>query len=152
MEWNWRAWGWRFRFIHTLKNKKKTEYYTAMLVYFSPKFYCKLNTIERCWSQTKRYTRAHCKYTIAGLCKNVPHGLNCVTTDNILNLLNIICLGVFGWRELEDLVKIYTSYRKVEVNEKFQKINSKAVGFNIPQLEQMMFFVSAMAISQIMSW
>ena len=31
----------------------------------------------------KRYTRAHCNYTIAGLHKNVPRGLDCVTVNNV---------------------------------------------------------------------
>ena len=34
---------------------------------FIPKFHCELNPIERVWSQSKRYTRAYCDYTIASL-------------------------------------------------------------------------------------
>ena len=48
-----------------------------------PKFHCKLNPIERCWAQAKRYTRAYSNYTIAGLRKNVPDGLEVVTLDNL---------------------------------------------------------------------
>ena len=37
--------------------------------YFIPKFHCELNPIERCWAQSKKYTRAYCNYTIQGLRK-----------------------------------------------------------------------------------
>ena len=34
---------------------------------FIPKFHCELNPIERVWSQSKRYMRAYCDYTIGSL-------------------------------------------------------------------------------------
>ena len=35
-----------------------------IIVYMLPKFHCELNPIERVWSQSKRYTKAYCKYSI----------------------------------------------------------------------------------------
>lgn len=32
-------------------------------VYMLRKFHCELNPIERVWSQSKRYTKAYCKYS-----------------------------------------------------------------------------------------
>ena len=34
---------------------------------FVPKFHPELNPIETVWAQLKRYTKAHCKYTIQSL-------------------------------------------------------------------------------------
>ena len=37
------------------------------IVYFLPKFHPELNPIERVWAQSKKYTRAHCKYNLPSL-------------------------------------------------------------------------------------
>ena len=52
---------------------------------FLPKLHCELNPIERCWGEAKRYTRAYTNYTIQGLRKTIPKGLDSVTLDNIQN-------------------------------------------------------------------
>lgn len=49
---------------------------------FLPKFHCELNWIERYWGATKKYTRKHCNYTLAGLRAVVPLGLS-QTLDEI---------------------------------------------------------------------
>ena len=79
--------------------------------FFLPIFHCELNPIEKHWGQAKCYTRAHCNYTIAGLRKNVPQGLDCVTADNIRNYFRksrhymfAYLQGVSGGPELEQLV------------------------------------------------
>ena len=58
--------------------------HTCVLI---PKFHCELNPIERVWSQSKRYTRAHCDYTIASLRRNIPLGLKSVSKENIFELV-----------------------------------------------------------------
>ena len=113
------------------EEKTKIEHYLndrghcCMLL---PKFHCEINPIERCWAQAKRYIRAHTNYTIAGLRQNVPDGLDYVTVTNIRNHFRKVRHYMFGYLsgvsagpELEEHVKkckkIYTSHRRVGVNE-----------------------------------
>ena len=113
------------------KNEKtKIEHFLNERGYgcvFLPKFHCELNPIERC-RPSKRYTRAHCNYTIGGLRRNVPQGLDRVTVDNIRNYFRKskhymfgYLQGVSGGPELEELVKkmrtTYKSHRRVGVDE-----------------------------------
>ena len=81
-----------------------------------------------CWAQAKRYVRAHTNYTLGGLRQNVPQGLDYVTVENIRNHFRKVrhymfgyLLGVSAGPELEEHVKkckkIYTSHRRVGVNE-----------------------------------
>ena len=55
------------------------------IVYMIPKFHCELNPIERVWSQSKRYTKAYCKYSITSLRKLIIPALETVTLENIQN-------------------------------------------------------------------
>ena len=50
-------------------------------VYMLPKFHCELNPIERVWSQSKRYTKAYCKYSIVSLRKLIIPALETVTLE-----------------------------------------------------------------------
>ena len=50
---------------------------------FLPKFHPELNPIERVWAQLKRYTKAHCKYSIQSLRNNIPNSYDSVSLDNI---------------------------------------------------------------------
>ena len=48
---------------------------------FLPKFNPELNPIERVWAQLKRYTKAHCNYSIQSLRKNIPAAYDTVTLE-----------------------------------------------------------------------
>ena len=50
-------------------------------VMFIPKFHCKINPIECVWYHAKRYTRAHCDYSFAGLEKIIDIALDSVTVE-----------------------------------------------------------------------
>ena len=96
---------------------------------FIPKFHCELNLIERVWSQSKRYTRAHCDYTIASLRRNIPLGLKSVSKENISNFVRQCRNYRFAYleesavgHELEEKIKCYksvsyTSHRRVGIND-----------------------------------
>ena len=96
---------------------------------FLPKFHCELNPIERVWSQSKRYTRAHCDYTIVSLRQNIPLGLDSISVENIANYVRPCQNYMFAYLEgsavgpeLEEKIKLYksvsyTSHRRVGVND-----------------------------------
>ena len=96
---------------------------------FLPKFHCELNPIERVWSQSKRYTRAHTDYTIASLRQNIPLGLDSVSADNIANYVRRCRHYMFAYLEgsavgpqLDEKIRHYkaakyTSHRRVGVND-----------------------------------
>ena len=99
--------------------------YTCIML---PKFHCELNPIERCWAQAKRYARAFTNYTIGGLRQIVPDALESVTLENIRKHFRKVRQYMYGYLqgiaagpELETFVKkrkkIYTSHRRIEVNE-----------------------------------
>ena len=50
-------------------------------VLFIPKFQCEINPIEKVWCQAKKYTRANCNYTFAGLEKTITPALDSVDVD-----------------------------------------------------------------------
>ena len=47
--------------------------------------FIQFNPIERVWAQLKRYTKAHCKYSLPSLRKNIPLAYDTVTLENIQN-------------------------------------------------------------------
>lgn len=95
---------------------------------FLPKFHPELNPIERVWAQLKRYTKAHCNYSIMSLRKNVPLSYDSVTLENIQKHFRKVRHYMFAYleglipgSELDDRVKKYKkaikSHRRIGVNE-----------------------------------
>ena len=95
--------------------------------YFIPKFHCELNPIERCWSQSKRYTRAHCNYSITGLRKNIAPALESISVENIRNYYDRVRRYMYGYLEglsaggmlenrVKEFKKTYRSHRRVGVD------------------------------------
>ena len=81
---------------------------------FLPKFHPELNPIERVWAQLKRFTKAHCKYSIQSLRKNIPDAYDSVTLENIQNCFRKVRYYMFGYleglrpgQELEQALKKY---------------------------------------------
>ena len=95
---------------------------------FLPKFHPELNPIERVWAHLKRYTRAHCYYSLQSLRKNIPLSYDSVTLENIQNHFRKVKHYMFGYlegfapgKDFEDTLKKYKvavkSHRRIGVNE-----------------------------------
>ena len=95
---------------------------------FLPKFHPELNPIERVWAQLKRYTKAHCKYTIQSLRKNIPDSYDSVSLENIQNHFRKVRHFMFAYleglkpgQELDEALKKYKiaakSHRRIGINE-----------------------------------
>ena len=69
------------------------------IVYFLPKFHPELNPIERVWAQSKKYTRAHCKYSLPSLRKNISPALDSVTLESIRKHFNKVKHYMFAYLE-----------------------------------------------------
>ena len=98
------------------------------IVYFLPKFHPELNPIERVWAQSKKYTRAHCKYSLPSLRKTVGPALNSVSLESIQKHFNKVRHYMFAYLEglpggldLEKQVKRYKkavkSHRRISDNQ-----------------------------------
>ena len=66
---------------------------------FLPKFHPELNAIERVWAQLKRFTKAHCKYSLPSLRKNIPLAYDSVTLENIKKHFRKVRHYMFGYLE-----------------------------------------------------
>ena len=109
--------------------KMREIHFYRVVVTDVPKFHCELNPIERVWSQSKRYTRAHTDYTIASLRRSFPEGLKSVSKENIANYVRRCRKYMFAYLEgsavggeLEERIKFYksvnyTSHRRVGMND-----------------------------------
>ena len=88
--------------------------------YFIPKFHCELNPIERVWGQSKKYTRAHCNYSFAGLENTLEQSLDNIPVDTIRRFFRKTRDYMTAYREgltlgpqMEAALKQYKSHRKV---------------------------------------
>ena len=107
------------------EEKTKIEHSRGHVCVMLPKFHCEFNPIERCWAQAKRYSRAHCNYSIVGLRKIVPDALDSVIHENICNHFRKVRQYMFGYIEgctadpeyVKKCKKLYTSHRRVGINE-----------------------------------
>ena len=83
------------------------------VVYMLPKFHCELNPIERVWSQSKRYTKACCNYSIVRLRKlsSLPLKQKIFRTT-VKHYMFGYLEGLPGGSDLEKLVKVYKNVMK----------------------------------------
>ncbi len=84
------------------------------IVYFLPKFHPELNPIERVWAQSKKYARAHCKYSLPSLRRTIGPALDSVSPESIRKHFNKVRHYMFAYLEglpggldLEKQVKRY---------------------------------------------
>ena len=63
------------------------------------KFHPEMNPIERVWAQLKRYTKAHYKYSLPSLRKNIPLAYDSVSLENIQNHFRKIRQYMFTYVE-----------------------------------------------------
>ena len=107
--------------------KNKLEYFfhaRGHASHFLPKYHCEINPIERCWAQSKQYTRAYCNCNITGLRRNICPALDSVSQENISNYIRHAKNYMYGYLlghkaalELEQLAskysKTFKSHRRV---------------------------------------
>ena len=91
--------------------------------FFLPKFHPELNPIERNWGQAKRYTKAHCNYSLVSLRNIINPSLDFVTLDNMQKYFRKARDYMFAYFEgctagpgLEKHLKVYKSHRRVGTN------------------------------------
>lgn len=95
---------------------------------FLPKFHPELNPIERVWAQLKRFTKAHCNYTLPSLRKNIPQAYDTVSLENVQNHFRkvrhyMFCYleGLTPGKDLDNALKKYKlavkSHRRIGLNE-----------------------------------
>ena len=89
-------------------------------VMFIPKFHCEINPIERVWCHGKKYTRANCDYTFAGLEKTINTALDSVSVELIRKFFRKSREYRRAYREgkqigeeMKSTLKLYKSHRRV---------------------------------------
>ena len=86
------------------------------IVYMLPKFHCELNPIERVLAQSKRYSKAYCKYSIVSLRNTIIPALESVPLESIQKHFNKVRHYMFAYLEGlpggSDLEKLVKNYKK----------------------------------------
>ena len=84
------------------------------IVYFLPKFHPEFNPIQRVWAQSKKYTQAHCNYSLPSLRKNIGPALDSLPLESIQkhfckvrHYMYAYLEGLLDGLELEQLMKNY---------------------------------------------
>ena len=97
---------------------------------FLPKYHCELNPIERVWCKAKKFTRAHCTYTLPALRRVIPESLATVTVDDIRKYFRnsrdyekAYSDGKIG-AAVEEAVKIYKSHLRVNFDSSCSNIKN----------------------------
>ena len=85
---------------------------------FLPKFHLEMNPIERVWAHLKRYTRAHCNYSLQSLRKNIPLSYDSVTLENIHNHFRKVKHYMFGYLE-----GVCTWFKEVQSGSEIESMN-----------------------------
>ena len=132
LEWLWKWWEKLSEHSNFRDEKSMVEWMLAKkghIPCFLSMFHPELNPIERVWAQLKCYTKAHCKYSLPSLPKNIPQAYDSVTLENIKNHFREVRNYMFGHlegltpgKELDQtLLKLYKSavksHRRIKVNE-----------------------------------
>ena len=85
----------------------------------------RVNPIERVWAQLKRFTEAHCKYSLPSLRKNIPLAYDSVTICNHFRKVRHYMFGYLEGRTPgkdfdQALMKYKTavkSHRRIGIND-----------------------------------
>jgi hypothetical protein len=97
----------------------------GQIAVFGSKFSCELAFVELYWGEVKRYTRANCDYTMAGLRTTIPDGLQSVSLGTIRRHIEHVFRYMYCYSQnnsqgvrlsdsaIEWAMRKYTSHRRI---------------------------------------
>ena len=102
------------------------------------------------WAQLKRYTKAHCKYSIGSLHKNIPLSIESITTENIKNHIRKVKHYMFAYlqgikvvKELDETIK--STKRRLSHTEESAYLNRPSTSIPLHFLLVTLFFITKRA-------